>query len=130
MTPYVIEVTHHGNYYAQRAVPMPDFTPEAVAAMMRECPYPYDRPERAAEFAHALSEHGRLEHGWTTWTVVGKPDDRAKVVCEWYARCTHAAVGVVEHPILGPVPTCARCAAKHDLDVSEVTFEVTFEGAS
>lgn len=35
--------------------------------------------------------------------------------CEYYALCTKLADGVVEHPILGSVPTCRRCADKHDL---------------
>lgn len=36
-------------------------------------------------------------------------------MCQWYALCTNTAVGVVKHPILGNVPTCQRCADKHQL---------------
>jgi hypothetical protein len=36
-------------------------------------------------------------------------------VCEWYALCDHPATIFVRHPILGPVPTCDRCADKHNL---------------
>lgn len=36
--------------------------------------------------------------------------------CEWFALCENPATGTIDHPILGPVPTCDRCAAKyHDL---------------
>lgn len=35
--------------------------------------------------------------------------------CEWYALCTNQTTNAVDHPVLGPVPTCDRCAAKHDL---------------
>jgi hypothetical protein len=38
-------------------------------------------------------------------------------VCEWYALCTNPAEGTVAHPVLGPVPTCTRCATKHGLDL-------------
>lgn len=43
------------------------------------------------------------------------------VVCEWYALCTNAAVGVVEHPVLGDVPCCRRCADRHDLKLEDAT---------
>lgn len=36
-------------------------------------------------------------------------------MCNWYAMCDIEPVGVVQHPILGLVPTCQRCAGKHSL---------------
>jgi hypothetical protein len=36
-------------------------------------------------------------------------------VCEYYLLCTNPATMLVSHPVLPPVPTCDRCAAKHDL---------------
>lgn len=36
-------------------------------------------------------------------------------MCDWYALCDNAPVGVVDHPILGKVPTCQRCVDKHDM---------------
>jgi hypothetical protein len=36
--------------------------------------------------------------------------------CEWYALCENESVGFVWHPVLGDVPTCQRCADKHDLE--------------
>jgi hypothetical protein len=39
----------------------------------------------------------------------------SKQLCEWFALCTNQAAGVVEHPVLGQVPTCQRCAAKLSL---------------
>lgn len=31
--------------------------------------------------------------------------------CMWFARCENPATGTTPHPVLGDVPTCARCAA-------------------
>jgi len=31
-------------------------------------------------------------------------------VCQWFALCVRPAAGLVEHPILTDVPTCAECA--------------------
>lgn len=39
-------------------------------------------------------------------------------MCEYYLLCTNPAEGTVTHPILGEVPTCARCANKHDLTLN------------
>lgn len=33
-------------------------------------------------------------------------------LCLWFARCDRAAVMLLDHPILGQVPTCQRCADK------------------
>lgn len=35
--------------------------------------------------------------------------------CQWFVLCDHPAVGTVNHPILGDVPICARCAKRFDL---------------
>ena len=40
---------------------------------------------------------------------------RREEACRWYALCDNAADGYVEHPILGDVPTCERCASRHEL---------------
>lgn len=45
--------------------------------------------------------------------IVGIP------ACQYYALCRNPADGTTPHPILGPVPTCARCAAKHDLTLED-----------
>lgn len=37
--------------------------------------------------------------------------------CEWYARCDRPASGSVDHPLLGEVPTCWRCADRHDMEL-------------
>lgn len=36
-------------------------------------------------------------------------------MCDWYVDCNNTPTGTVKHPILGHVPTCERCADKHDL---------------
>lgn len=41
------------------------------------------------------------------------------MICEWFLLCTNEADGTVEHPILGSVPTCQRCADKLDLDLAQ-----------
>ena len=37
--------------------------------------------------------------------------------CQWFLLCNEQAQGHVQHPVLGRVPTCRRCAVKHDLDL-------------
>jgi len=38
-------------------------------------------------------------------------DRRSAPTCRWFARCGRPATGTTPHPILGQVPTCARCDA-------------------
>lgn len=56
--------------------------------------------------AHAVEVNGHLE-----------------LVCEWFARCTNSTLLAVEHPILGPVPTCARCARMANQKTVEISVE-------
>jgi len=44
-------------------------------------------------------------------------------MCQWYALCTNPADGIVKHPILGNVPTCQRCADKHELELIPIGQE-------
>jgi hypothetical protein len=39
------------------------------------------------------------------------------MICEWFLLCDNPADGVVVHPIIGQVPTCNRCADKHELEL-------------
>lgn len=41
------------------------------------------------------------------------------VMCDWYALCNNWADGLVDHPVLGPVATCERCAEMHGLVFAE-----------
>lgn len=50
-----------------------------------------------------------------------------EVICEWFALCDNVAHGVVEHPVLGYVPICERCAEKCGLDVIPATFDYRWE---
>lgn len=44
-------------------------------------------------------------------------DEDEVQMCEWYALCDHAAIGVVYHPAFPEgVPICKRCADKHDIE--------------
>lgn len=36
--------------------------------------------------------------------------------CQYYARCENDTSAFTIHPTLGIVPTCFRCAKKHDLE--------------
>lgn len=51
--------------------------------------------------------------------------------CDWYALCENPADGVVEHRFVdaGYVWTCARCAAKHRLNLLPVP-DMTYTDAS
>jgi hypothetical protein len=40
--------------------------------------------------------------------------------CQWFLRCDRVADGTVDHPVLGPVPTCNRCA-----EVLSLSLEIT-----
>lgn len=46
----------------------------------------------------------------------------APPTCEWFALCANPAEGVVEHPVLDYVPTCARCAAKAEAPLLAVEW--------
>ncbi len=37
------------------------------------------------------------------------------IICQWYAMCDNTHDGFVWHPVLAFVPTCNRCANKHDM---------------
>ena len=50
----------------------------------------------------------------------------APTVCQWFAGCYRLAVGETDHPVLGAVPICQRCADKHGLDVDP--FDTPGEG--
>lgn len=49
----------------------------------------------------------------------------ASVTCEWFALCANQTSQAADHPILGPVPICERCATKlgviptHDITTEE-----------
>lgn len=34
--------------------------------------------------------------------------------CEQYLLCDRPADGILDHPILGPVPTCHRCLGRYE----------------
>lgn len=51
-------------------------------------------------------------------------DGATSPVCMWFALCTNDSAGVVEHPLLGYVPTCQRCADAHDLTIMAAEWEV------
>lgn len=43
--------------------------------------------------------------------------DIDRPTCEWFRDCFRPSAGTVEHPILGPVPCCTRCAEKLNLEL-------------
>lgn len=45
---------------------------------------------------------------------------RLELVCEWFARCMNSTLRATEHPILGTVPVCTRCAMRHGLKTVEI----------
>jgi hypothetical protein len=41
-------------------------------------------------------------------------DEPIALTCSWFVLCDRPAVNVIEHPILGGVPTCAECTATYE----------------
>lgn len=39
-------------------------------------------------------------------------DPKFEAACMWWAKCPNPANTVMEHPVLGDVPICKRCAEK------------------
>lgn len=110
------EKIHHGNYRNFRVGVLPALDAESLDHFMASSPY--GGPTKADQVALALehlTENGEAEHGWARYTLHHLPEG---VVCEYYALCENAAVGVVANPYINhPVPTCQRCADKHNLEV-------------
>lgn len=63
---------------------------------------------------------GATEDYYVLRTVEVPPTPRRPTVlaCRYYALCNYQADGTTAHPILGPVPTCQRCADKHALTLT------------
>lgn len=57
-------------------------------------------------------------------------NDNGEVLCGWFALCENVADGYVEHPALGPVPTCERCATRFDLDLVPCKVVLTGQDSS
>lgn len=55
---------------------------------------------------------------------------KGDVVCAWFARCTNTTRRALEHPILGPVPCCDRCAGAAAVDLIDFDVEVISEIAN
>jgi hypothetical protein len=65
------------------------------------------RPEVRAQVMLAAQLHAQTQDRSGDGVL---DQDRVFQDCEWFAGCTEPADGLVEHIVLGPVPTCARCA--------------------
>lgn len=51
-----------------------------------------------------------------------------QLVCGWYARCANPTLKAHDHPAVGVVPVCSRCAEKagiNELDLIDCEVEVT-----
>lgn len=55
-------------------------------------------------------------------------DDEGRVLCGWSVSCSNLADGYVEHPVLGPVPTCQFCATHYDLELHEGEVVLSIPG--
>lgn len=49
-------------------------------------------------------------------------DNVVNLQCAWFHGCVRKANGVVAHPVLGWVPTCADCATMLDLELVRAAF--------
>ena len=45
------------------------------------------------------------------------------IICEWFALCINPTTQATNHPVLGPVPICKRCAEKMGI-TPELEIEV------
>ena len=59
----------------------------------------------AAEDVNLWSDEDSLYSAGMAWSIT-----KVEVPCEWFALCENTAATFVYHPVLGDVPTCARCA--------------------
>lgn len=50
--------------------------------------------------------------------------DRLRPICGWFAKCTNPSNALVDHPVLGTVFICDRCAAKTGQQVIPCRFEL------
>lgn len=58
-------------------------------------------------------------------TAVRTPDG-LRLLCEWFAKCANTTEHATEHPVLGFVPICHRCAAVARItDLFEIELTVT-----
>ena len=69
---------------------------------------------RAALYDEAVHACDRLADAYGEWPdvverAVNETDWIAEANCEWFAGCDRPADVVVDHPILGGIPSCQRC---------------------
>lgn len=43
--------------------------------------------------------------------------------CEYFVLCTNDAVGYIDNPVIGPVPSCKRCGDQVGADVQPFPCE-------
>ena len=51
-------------------------------------------------------------------------DNGLMLICEWFAKCANPTLTALDHPALGPVPTCARCAEQVGLTDQLLTIKL------
>lgn len=74
------------------------------ATQVRHEQLAHDALAEAAEAAGCCINCGAPTDGTAYCTLPAVP-----CPCQWSAACTNPATPTVAHPILGDVPTCARC---------------------
>lgn len=53
-----------------------------------------------------------------------------KPMCRYFVYCDHPADGTIDHPLLGAVPCCQRCAGVVGLDLQPVEEETALRSTS
>ncbi|TEA09089.1 hypothetical protein CCUG60884_00258 [Mycobacteroides salmoniphilum] len=59
-----------------------------------------------------MSDQGSIDPEARVYPGGYEDDPAYEASCMWWARCLNPANTVMEHPVLGNLPICKRCAEK------------------
>lgn len=119
----IVGASRHATDHLGRAVSVQRTVYVLHSAECRQLHDVGDRDLRNCPFSIAL-DHGIVDEDWHGHQdqVVGLSIETGLLTpiplldstqsCEWFARCDRTATRLVDHPVLGKVPACERCAER------------------